>query len=91
MSDFNLTIITQEQNIFEGLVTEIILPGVDGYFGVLAYHAAMISVLGNGRVVVKKDNNSTSFEILGGFFEIADNKAIILADKIDPPKPVFSF
>ncbi len=84
MANFYLSLTTQEKNIYDGEVTSIILPGSEGYFGVLAYHAPLISVLKEGKVTLTRDNKTTEFNISGGFFEIKDNKAIILAEKTDP-------
>lgn len=82
MDGFTLSLITQEKKYFEGEVSGLVLPGKDGYFGVLAQHAPLISILGEGTVTLEKGEQKYEFTITGGFFEISDNKASILADSL---------
>ena len=49
-----LDILTPERKLYSGEVTYIEMPGIDGYFGVLDNHAAMISALGAGKVTVEQ-------------------------------------
>ena len=47
-----LDILTPERKLYSGEVTYVEMPGIDGYFGVLDNHAAMISALGAGKITV---------------------------------------
>lgn len=47
-----LDILTPERKLYSGDVTYVEMPGIDGYFGVLDNHAAMISALGAGKITV---------------------------------------
>ena len=47
-----LDILTPERKLYSGDVTYVEMPGIDGYFGVLENHAAMISALGEGKITV---------------------------------------
>ena len=47
-----LDILTPERKLYSGEVTYVEMPGIDGYFGVLENHAAMISALGTGKITV---------------------------------------
>lgn len=47
-----LDILTPERKLYSGEVTYVEMPGIDGYFGVLDNHAAMISALGTGKITV---------------------------------------
>jgi F-type H+-transporting ATPase subunit epsilon len=56
-----LEVITPDEMLFKGNVTHVVLPGLDGSFGILDNHAAMISGLGTGTVKVDQivaDNQS---------------------------------
>lgn len=75
-----LEIVTPERVVFSEEVTSIILPGVDGYFGVLANHAPLVAALRIGPVVYRQNGEKHRVAIHGGFFEIAENHAVILAD-----------
>ena len=47
-----LEVITPDAMLFKGNVTQVVLPGLDGSFGVLSNHAPMISGLAAGTVKV---------------------------------------
>ena len=51
-----LDILTPERKLYSGDVTYVEMPGIDGYFGVLENHAAMISALGTGKITVNQVN-----------------------------------
>jgi F-type H+-transporting ATPase subunit epsilon len=76
-----LEIITPDKKLFEDDVKSVILPGIDGSFGILDKHAPMISALKKGEIEAT-DNNSTrhKFEINGGVVEVLNNKVIVLAE-----------
>ena len=66
--------------LFNAEAISVSLPGVDGRFQILNNHAAMISTLTKGEVVIETaDNKKEQFQIEGGLLEIVNNKAIILA------------
>ena len=52
-----LEVITPDELLFKGNVSHVVLPGLDGSFGVLSHHAPMISALAKGKV--KVDQNVT--------------------------------
>ena len=49
-----LEVITPDQMLFKGSVTHVVLPGLDGKFGVLSNHAPMISALTEGEMKVEQ-------------------------------------
>jgi len=50
---FHLSILTPEQSVFEGEVEYVEAPGSEGYFGVLANHAALVTGLAEGTLKVR--------------------------------------
>ena len=76
-----LEILTPERKLFSGQVYGVLMPGISGMFEVLDKHAPMVSALKAGRVKVLKDkNNSTHYDIQGGFVEVLNNKVTLLAE-----------
>ena len=83
MVTFQLSILTPEKTVFEGTVEYVEAPGSEGYFGVLANHAAMVSGLASGTLKVRDAHGaSQSWQVSGGFFEVSHNKATVLADSV---------
>ena len=81
-----LEILTPSKAIYSGDVYGVQLPGVEGSFEVLENHAAMVAALGDGKMKILKDKNSTAgetFIIKGGFLEVLDNKATVLIESAE--------
>lgn len=81
---FNLQIVTPEREIYNAPVESIRLPGMEGSFGVLRNHAPLAAALEPGIVhFVDGEIRRRTLVISGGFFQVADNKAILLADSAE--------
>lgn len=81
---FNLQIVTPEREVFSGPVEMVSLPGLDGSFGVLRGHAPLIAALDAGLVsIFDPDGAESRMAVGGGFFQVANNEAIILADSAE--------
>ena len=81
---YQLQVITPERIVLEEEVESLVAPGREGYLGVLANHAPLLSSLNKGTIRVRKaDMTSENYRVAGGFLEVADNKAVILANTIE--------
>ncbi|HYM95578.1 MAG TPA: ATP synthase F1 subunit epsilon [Chitinophagaceae bacterium] len=78
----NLEILTPEKKLYSGDVYGVQMPGIGGSFEVLEKHAPLISALKAGRlkVIKNKQNHCAYFDIQGGFVEVLNNKATVLAE-----------
>jgi len=79
---FRLQVFTQERKVVDELVTSVQAPGADGYFGVLADHAPLIAALGHGNLTISTAASTRVLELNGGFMEVSNNIATILADSM---------
>jgi F-type H+-transporting ATPase subunit epsilon len=78
---FKLSVVAPDRTVFEDEVPSVIVPGVSGYLGVLADHEPSIVALRSGVVeVMDKNNQREHVAITGGFLEVSEGQAIILAD-----------
>jgi F-type H+-transporting ATPase subunit epsilon len=75
----HIDIITADQTLFSGEADAVTLPGSKGQFQVLNNHAALISSLDKGKVILKTKEGKQSFEVNGGIVEILNNKIVVLA------------
>lgn len=69
-------------------VTEVILPTLDGYIGVLTGHMPLISVATDGIIRVRKtpsepDDMMDAFASYGGVIEVSNNVLRVLVDEAD--------
>jgi F-type H+-transporting ATPase subunit epsilon len=80
---FQLSILTPERSVFEGAVEYVQVPGMAGYLGVLANHAALVTALAVGTLTVRKaGGDEVRWSVTGGFFEVSSNRATVLADAV---------
>lgn len=78
---FRLSIVTPEQIFFEGDIKSLIVPGTEGYIGILSHHAPIISALKPGRIVYQDfENKINILSVTKGFLEVSGNIATILCD-----------
>ena len=74
-------IVTIERTMLrEENVDEVIAPGVEGQLAVLPQHAAFMTMLAPGELILKKGGEEIPFAVTGGFFEVLRNKVVVLAD-----------
>lgn len=85
---FHLSLLTPEKSFLEAEVTSITAPGSEGYLGILAHHAPLITALVPGKLTVKTVDGETIYAVSGGFLEVSDNKATILADALEMPESI---
>jgi F-type H+-transporting ATPase subunit epsilon len=80
---FQLAILTPDRTVFEGEVEYVQVPGSQGYLGVLAHHAALVTALAQGTLTYRAvGGKEQKVEVTGGFFEVSDNRATVLADAV---------
>jgi F-type H+-transporting ATPase subunit epsilon len=59
-----LEIITPDELLYKGNVSHVVLPGLDGSFGILNMHAPLISALAKGQVKIDQNVSENSNEDL---------------------------
>ncbi len=75
-------ILTPKGPVFEGEVTGVQMPGVNGGFEVRQDHAQLVSLLEVGKLVVKTpDDGILVYAISGGFTEVKDNVVTVMAEE----------
>lgn len=82
MSDnrISLDIVTPEKNVFSADVYSFHIPTTSGSIGVYPRHAALVTGLDIGELAIDDGNgNREVLFIGGGFLEVAQNKAVVLA------------
>jgi F-type H+-transporting ATPase subunit epsilon len=80
---FQIEIATPERLVLSEQVESAQIPGKDGYMGILAGHAALLSELAEGTLSVVSSGKTREFKITGGYVEIRDNHVRVLADRAE--------
>lgn len=76
----HLEIVTPERRVIERDVDEVILPGIEGSFGVLPGHAPMLSGLSAGVAVARGGGDDVVMAISAGYAEVEPSRVIVVAE-----------
>ena len=77
---FNFEIISPQKVVYKEEVDEVIIPTTAGQITILPNHAALISEVSSGEIIVKKNGKQYYMAISGGFLDVNNNNVSILAD-----------
>ena len=83
-----LHIVTPDRAVTHEQVDEVEIPGVDGYFGVLPGHAAMIAALKVGEVMYRIGKVEHYLVLSGGLCEVADDVVTVMAEFAQLPHEI---
>jgi F-type H+-transporting ATPase subunit epsilon len=84
MNALTCNLVTPEKLLFSASVEMVVVPGLEGDFGVLAQHAPFISIIRPGVVELHNGNNVEKFFISAGYAETHGTECTILAESAEP-------
>jgi F-type H+-transporting ATPase subunit epsilon len=84
VATFHFELVSPEQLIFSGEVTQVDVPGEAGDFGVLAGHAPYIATLKPGVLTIFAEGAPQRIVVRGGFAEAGPSGLIVLAEQATP-------
>ena len=86
---FRLSIVTPEKVFFEADIQSLIVPGTEGYLGVLSNHAPLITALEPGKIEYRDAAGQTRYlAVTAGFLEVSSNVATLLADAVEETEEI---
>jgi F-type H+-transporting ATPase subunit epsilon len=89
MEMFRLSIVTPEKVFFEADIRSLIVPGTEGYLGVLSNHAPLITALQPGKIEFRDIDDQQHFlAVTSGFLEVSGNVATLLADAVEETEEI---
>src|SRR5499425_3025047 len=83
-----LEIATPTRLVVAETVDEIVIPGSEGYFGVLPGHTAFLTTLGIGELMYRIGRDEHYMTVARGFAEVRNDKVIVLADTAERPAEI---
>jgi F-type H+-transporting ATPase subunit epsilon len=89
MEMFRLSIVTPEKVYYEADIKSLIVPGSEGYLGVLSNHAPLITALRPGKIEFRDIDDKTNYlAVTQGFLEVSGNVATLLADAVEETEEI---
>ncbi len=76
----HVEVVTAERELYNGEADEVIAPGSEGQLGILPKHAALLTTLKVGELLVKLSGAEEPFFVSGGFLEVSNNRVTVLAE-----------
>src|SRR5712691_134906 len=83
-----LKVVTPEREILSETVDEVILPGREGYLGVLPGHAPLLTSLKIGAVEYRIGAEKHYLSLAWGFAEVLPDRVTVLADVAEHPEEI---
>ena len=74
-----LQIVSADRSLLNETVDEVVIPGFDGYFGVLPGHTPLLAVLHVGELWYRQGQDKHYVSIAFGFAEVLPDRVTILA------------
>jgi F-type H+-transporting ATPase subunit epsilon len=78
-----VSLISPEQVLFDGDAEHVVAPAFDGFLGILAGHAPMVTLLGQGELRIEgaRGGGAQRFRVEGGFLQVADNHVRVVTER----------
>jgi len=78
---FSFELVSPESLILSGQASEVVVPGTEGYFTVMARHAPVMALVKPGIIEAKMaDGKTERYVIYGGFADVTPEGLTVLAE-----------
>ncbi|KAG1707695.1 ATP synthase epsilon chain [Nymphon striatum] len=76
----HLDVVSAEEQLFSGVVQEVLAPGTMGDLGIMPRHSQLITTLKAGELRYKTDDGEASLFVAGGVMEVQPSIVTVLVD-----------
>lgn len=76
----HFSLVSPERELFSGQVDQVVVPGIDGQFGVLSQHAPVMTVIQQGAIRILDGASERKIYVGGGFADVTPSGLTILAE-----------
>ena len=88
MAKISLEVIQPTKSKVKGEYDQVIIPGVDGDFGILENHTPFITKIRPGIMQLFNGKKTDKYAIHDGFVTVDDNKIIVICDVIEQQEEI---
>jgi len=76
-----VTVIAPDRSIYDGDAEAVTAPAYDGQVGILPHHAPFLTLLGEGKLIVRAGGVTRNFRVRGGFLQVVDDTVRVVAEE----------
>jgi F-type H+-transporting ATPase subunit epsilon len=76
----HVEVVTAERELYSGEADIVIAPGTEGELGILPRHAALLTTLKVGEMLIRLGGAEEPLFVSGGFLEVSNNTVTVLAE-----------
>ncbi len=80
LGKLHFSLVSPERELYSGQVDQVVVPGIDGQFGVLSQHSAVMTVIQPGAIRILDGNSERKIYVGGGFADVTSQGLTILAE-----------
>lgn len=89
MNTFTVHLLSANRTFYEGECESIIIPAVDGQYGVLAGHCNTVRAIVPGKLIFRAPGQEAQeVAVSAGIMKVEDNDVLILADSVLRPEEI---
>lgn len=83
-----LSVVTRERKVLDEQVDEVVLPGLEGYLGILPGHTPLLAMLRVGELSYRAGTRVNRMVLSWGFAEVLPDRVIVLAEGVIRPEEI---
>lgn len=89
MNKFSLIVLAAERPFYEGQCVSLVIPAIDGQYGIMANHSNLITAIAPGTLkITEPDGDVIVAAVSQGIAKIEENTVLLLVDSIELPEEI---
>lgn len=89
MNAFPLTVLAAERSFYEGDCVSLVVPNLDGAYGIQAEHSNMIGAIVPGILkITTLEGEEIIAAVSEGIVKVEDNQVLVLLNTVERPKEI---
>lgn len=89
MNRFHLKILAAERVFFDGACQSLVVPTLDGFYGIQAQHENVVIAVVPGTLSLRSaEGEEIAAAVSGGVLKMENNEALLLADTVERPEEI---
>jgi len=87
-TSLQLLVVSPDRSLVDERIDEVIIPGAEGYFGVLPGHTPLLAALQVGQLTYRQGRDEHVLMIAFGFAEVLPDRVTVLARIAEKPEDI---